>query len=111
MNGSRILRDPFLRVAGAAEALIGHGPEAGLTPQLVMKSQSRRAADSADEPPPAPANQSAENATGETAEPTATMTSGFHAAVAPRHHVESHPQGKRLAILSLTALGVVYGDI
>src|SRR3954463_16745915 len=76
-----------------------------------MKSQSRRAADSADEPPPAPAKQNAENATGETADPTATMTSGFHAAVAPRHHVESHPQGKRLAILSLTALGVVYGDI
>ncbi len=28
-----------------------------------------------------------------------------------RHHVEEHPQGKRLAILTLTALGVVYGDI
>src|SRR4051812_35647784 len=37
---------------------------------------------------------------------------GFHAAVPPqRHHVEEHPTGKRLAILSLTALGVVYGDI
>jgi len=39
------------------------------------------------------------------------MTSGFHTAVAPRHRVESNPQGKRLAILSLTALGIVYGDI
>jgi KUP system potassium uptake protein len=29
----------------------------------------------------------------------------------PRPHVESHPTGRRLAILSLTALGVVYGDI
>ena len=28
-----------------------------------------------------------------------------------RHHVEPNPQGKRLAILALTALGVVYGDI
>jgi len=28
-----------------------------------------------------------------------------------RHHVEAHPTGKRLAILTLTALGVVYGDI
>lgn len=28
-----------------------------------------------------------------------------------RHHVEEHPTGKRLAILTLTALGVVYGDI
>ena len=28
-----------------------------------------------------------------------------------RHHVEENPHGKRLAVLSLTALGVVYGDI
>ena len=28
-----------------------------------------------------------------------------------REHVEAHPTGKRLAILSLTALGIVYGDI
>jgi KUP system potassium uptake protein len=28
-----------------------------------------------------------------------------------RHHVEAHPKGKRLAVLTLTALGVVYGDI
>jgi KUP system potassium uptake protein len=28
-----------------------------------------------------------------------------------KHHVEEHPTGKRLAILTLTALGVVYGDI
>ena len=28
-----------------------------------------------------------------------------------RHHVESNPTGKRLAVLTLTALGVVYGDI
>jgi KUP system potassium uptake protein len=29
----------------------------------------------------------------------------------PRHHAEANPRGKRLLILSLTALGVVYGDI
>ena len=28
-----------------------------------------------------------------------------------RGHAEEHPRGKRLAILSLTALGIVYGDI
>ena len=27
------------------------------------------------------------------------------------HHVEAHPTGRRLALLTLTALGVVYGDI
>ena len=43
--------------------------------------------------------------------PTATNTSGFLVAVPQRHHVEAHPTGKRLAILSFTALGVVYGDI
>src|SRR5687767_3147028 len=33
-------------------------------------------------------------------------------AAAPlRPHLEAHPTGKRLAILSFTALGVVYGDI
>ena len=28
-----------------------------------------------------------------------------------REHVESNPTGRRLAVLTLTALGVVYGDI
>src|SRR6478672_11550167 len=42
---------------------------------------------------------------------SSTMASGFHAAVPLRHHVEAHPTGKRLAFLSLTALGIVYGDI
>jgi KUP system potassium uptake protein len=36
---------------------------------------------------------------------------GFHSTGRDRHHVEAHPTGKRLAILSLTALGIVYGDI
>ena len=39
-------------------------------------------------------------------------SSGFYpAAKRERTHVESNPIGKRLAFLSLTALGVVYGDI
>ena len=46
-----------------------------------------------------------------TLSPTATNTSGFHVALPQRHHVEAHPTGKRLALLSLTALGIVYGDI
>jgi KUP system potassium uptake protein len=42
---------------------------------------------------------------------TATST-GFHAAAIPqRHPVELKPTGKRLGLLSLTALGIVYGDI
>ena len=39
------------------------------------------------------------------------MTSGFHAAVPQRNRAEADPTGKRLALLSLTALGIVYGDI
>jgi KUP system potassium uptake protein len=53
------------------------------------------------------------SSSGEPAAPaTAAETSGFHAAVPrEREHVETHPKGKRLAFLSLAALGVVYGDI
>ncbi|HEY5218801.1 MAG TPA: KUP/HAK/KT family potassium transporter, partial [Gemmatimonadaceae bacterium] len=46
------------------------------------------------------------------ADSSANGTSGFHSAVpTERQHVESDPAGKRLAFLSLAALGVVYGDI
>ena len=38
-------------------------------------------------------------------------TTGFQATMRERRHVESHPTGKRLTFLSLTALGIVYGDI
>jgi KUP system potassium uptake protein len=41
--------------------------------------------------------------------PSVAMTSEYRPP--ERHHVEAHPTGKRLAILTLTALGVVYGDI
>ena len=43
-----------------------------------------------------------------------TPLTGVTAAYAlpqPKAHVETNPTGKRLAVLSLTALGVVYGDI
>ncbi|HXY31046.1 MAG TPA: potassium transporter Kup [Gemmatimonadaceae bacterium] len=52
------------------------------------------------------------------APPTATIgtpgmaaTGEFTTASSGPRHVEEHPTGRRLAILSLTALGVVYGDI
>jgi KUP system potassium uptake protein len=77
-----------------------------------MTAQPRRAADGAGEPPPAEAQPTSERRPAEVLPPTATNTSGFHAAVPPqRQHVELHPTGKRLAFLSLTALGIVYGDI
>ncbi|HEX8725211.1 MAG TPA: potassium transporter Kup [Gemmatimonadaceae bacterium] len=42
----------------------------------------------------------------------ANNTSGFHTAVPrDRERVETNPTGKRLAFLSLAALGVVFGDI
>lgn len=43
-----------------------------------------------------------------------TPLNGVTAAYAlpqPKPHIEANPKGKRLAILTLTALGVVYGDI
>ena len=43
--------------------------------------------------------------------PASAGHTGFHAAVPTRHHVEEHPTGRRLALLSVTALGIVYGDI
>ena len=39
------------------------------------------------------------------------MTTGFHEAAPGRVHVEANPTGRRLAFLSLTAIGIVYGDI
>ena len=82
-----------------------------------MTAKPKRATDPASEPPPAGA-QPAPNATpaSQTSPPgilppTATNTSGFHAAVPQRQHVEARPTGKRLTLLSLGALGIVYGDI
>ena len=40
-----------------------------------------------------------------------TPTTGVYPVATDRHRVEAKPTGRRLAVLSLTALGVVYGDI
>jgi KUP system potassium uptake protein len=76
-----------------------------------MTAQPRRATEGAGEPPPAEAQPTSESRHSDVLPPSATNTSGFHAAVRERPHVELHPTGKRLAFLSLTALGIVYGDI
>ncbi|MGH7664335.1 MAG: potassium transporter Kup, partial [Gemmatimonadaceae bacterium] len=60
---------------------------------------------------PSPPSQLPTEASG-----AADDTSASQAATKPvvphhRHHAEANPRGRRLAILSLTALGVVYGDI
>ena len=56
-----------------------------------------------------------ESSSGGTPVPAAMTTTGAMTAEAPvpppRHHAEANPTGKRLAILTLAALGVVYGDI
>jgi KUP system potassium uptake protein len=47
-------------------------------------------------------------------DPTKTPPTGVTATrpiAAQRGHVETNPSGKRLAVLTITALGVVYGDI
>ncbi len=76
-----------------------------------MTAEPRRASDSAGDPSSAGAQPAPEPPSG-TPPPSATNTSGFHVAAVPqRQHVEQSPTGKRLAILSLTALGIVYGDI
>src|SRR6478672_6550581 len=80
-----------------------------------MRVEQRRADDSPGQPPPERAQTVPDGSAGGqppvTLPPTATNTSGFHVAVPQRQHVEQHPTGKRLAFLSLTALGIVYGDI
>jgi KUP system potassium uptake protein len=64
-------------------------------------------------PPPEPDRRSSDGP-GRPAESAGrpSEVGGFHrTAVPPRLHAPLHPTGKRLAILSLGALGVVYGDI
>jgi KUP system potassium uptake protein len=66
---------------------------AGSEPATVPQSSPPAGA-----PPPKPAAP--------TADGTSSPPSHPH-----RHHAEANPTGRRLAVLSLTALGVVYGDI
>ncbi len=58
-------------------------------------------------PEPGPVN-AASAAPGEVVR---AQTSMFPVQQLPTHHRDEHPTGKRLAVLTLTALGVVYGDI
>ena len=61
---------------------------------------------------PAPTKSQAPEAPAPPAEPPQGASGLFAAAPRPhRHGPEAHPTGKRLAVLTLTALGVVYGDI
>ncbi len=101
-----------------------------------MTAEHHGAGESAGNPPPAEAQPTTVDAAGTSATtplpgatpaatvggdrrgaPTGSTTAslgghtGFHAVVPQRQHVEAHPTGKRLAWLSFTALGVVYGDI
>jgi len=101
-----------------------------------MTAEDQGANDAAGEPPPAKAQAIADPAspTSQASSPTGapaaagsaigavtplpgTVTgshagmTGFHSVVPQRHQVEAHPTGKRLALLSVTALGIVYGDI
>jgi len=69
------------------------------------------AAEPTGDPPPVAAQPTPEPRPSAVLPPGATNTSGFHVALPQRQHVEAHPTGKRLGLLSLTALGIVYGDI
>ena len=62
------------------------------------------------DPSPPPAEPSTATATSSPGGPSATdpMATGAHRVAG---HVDAAPTGKRLAFLSLGALGVVYGDI
>ncbi|MBM3908328.1 MAG: potassium transporter Kup [Gemmatimonadetes bacterium] len=66
-----------------------------------MPADSSSPTPSADSPAPtAPASEPSTGAPGQVPAPQQA-----------HHHVEEHPTGKRLAVLTLAALGVVYGDI
>src|SRR5215468_1073162 len=94
---------------------------------LFMTSHPRPAGSDASDPPPARSVSGSQQANPQQSVPSgqsttplplpgtaATITgttTGFHATAIPqRHPVEANPRGKRLALLSLTALGIVYGD-
>ncbi len=69
-------------------------------------------------PEPEPPSSAAQGAAPSAPPPTTTgplvpptPLKGGSAPPPPRHHAEAHPVGRRLAVLTLGALGVVYGDI
>lgn len=67
-----------------------------------------------DAPPPPPSDAPRRASNGESAVESERASSGLTGTrpVPPSlHHADVDPQGKRLAVLTLAALGVVYGDI
>ncbi|HET9425160.1 MAG TPA: potassium transporter Kup [Gemmatimonadaceae bacterium] len=69
-----------------------------------------------DRPPAKPGDDRPATESGGTrasdASPRPLEVTGFHRTAIPqREHAPAHPTGRRLAILSLGALGIVYGDI
>jgi KUP system potassium uptake protein len=107
-DGSRTVRDPFC-VTGPDGAQMSTDPESSSNPAGQPPSDAVKAPSGspAGEGPttPAPAAPSVG---------TPTPVSGVTAAYKlpePKPHVDPNPKGKRLAVLMITALGVVYGDI
>src|ERR1043166_1943375 len=74
---------------------------------MAEQPSRRPSEDSADDPPPAAAPQPPVEAPA----PAPPGATGAHPVTPRWHHADKHPKGKRLALLSLTALGIVYGDI
>src|SRR6185295_8420920 len=82
-------------------------------PYMSQDSDPPNGSPSNAEPPPPPGGRP-DRRTFEVARARRQTTeiSGFHPAVVPhREHAPANPTGRRLAVLSLGALGVVYGDI
>jgi KUP system potassium uptake protein len=78
-----------------------------------MTAESRRATDPPDDPSSGESQRVPDAPASGTLPPSGTNTSGFHVAAVPQRSAQlhAHPTGGRLAFLSLTALGIVYGDI
>src|SRR5689334_13216748 len=112
-----LVRDPFLHpVASYMTADPARsGDKSSRAPSDTSTSDTQASAPApataaAPSSPPAQPLPPAPQAKG--SEPMTGPSSGFYpAAKRERTHVETNPVGKRLGFLSLTALGVVYGDI
>lgn len=104
-------RDPFLRISPAFVWNGTYRNYAGPARSSYMTAQQRGVNEESGDQPPDGAQRPTDGPPAGVLPPSATGTSGFHAALPQRLHVEAHPTGKRLAFLSLTALGIVYGDI
>src|SRR6185312_15272421 len=113
-TGCGFLPRPVFAYCRCGRLLRDHTDIRGLDPQhFYMTAQPRRATEPAAEPSAAEAQPAPDPSPGPGGiGPAGPNTSGFHSAAVPqRHPVDSNPTGKRLTLLSLTALGIVYGDI